>query len=128
MNHHDEETILAKNNSLMNLKSNFDYAIMDIELEGEEDAPLSIYEHEVLIFDDFIFDHENDLKEEKLFQQFNKSYKSKVYVKNDDSSEESDAEGAYYTDPLSIDVHKFMSDFIQNKIEQNELLLEKIKK
>ena len=55
MNYHDEETILAKNNSLMNLKSNFDYAIMDIELEGEDDAPLSIYEHEILIFDDFIF-------------------------------------------------------------------------
>jgi len=128
MNYHDEETILAKNNSLINLKSNFDYAIMDIELEGEEDAPLSIYEHEILIFDDFIFDHENELKDEKLFQQFNKSYKSKVYVKNDESSEETDTEGAYYTDSLPIDVHKFMSDYIQNIIEQNELLLEKIKK
>ena len=128
MNYHDEETILAKNNSLMNLKSNFDYAIMDIELEWEEDAPLSIYEHEILIFDDFIFDHENELKDEKLFQQFNKSYKSKVYVKNDESSEETDTEGAYYTDSLPIDVHKFMSDYIQNIIEQNELLLEKIKK
>ena len=101
---------------------------MDIELEGEEEAPLSIYEHEVSIFNDFIFDHENELAKEAFFQQFHKSYKSKVYVKDDDSSEAGDSEGAYYTDPLSIDVHRFMSDFIQNLIEQNEKLLEDKKK
>lgn len=128
MNYQDEEAILAKNNKLINLKSNFDYAIMDIELEGEEDAPLSIYEHEVSIFDDFIFDHENELSAEEYFQKFHKSYKSKVYVKDEESSVDGDAEGAYYTDPLSIDVHRFMSDYIQNLIEHNERLLENKKK
>ncbi len=128
MNYQDEEAILAKNNKLISLKSNFDYAIMDIELEGEEEAPLSIYQHEVSIFDDFIFDHENELSSEDFFQQFHKSYKSKVYVKDEDSATDGEAEGAYYTDPLSIDVHRFMSDFIQNLIEQNERHLENKKK
>lgn len=118
----DESAILNENNNLMNIKSNFDYAIMDAELEDEEEAALSIYESELVIIDDFIFNNENELSNNPHFKSFLRSYNSKVFVKNEGSEE---SEGSYYTDPFSVEVHRFMSEYIQNLIDKNEKLLEK---
>ncbi len=126
MKNKDDEAILNENTLLMNIKTNFDGAIMDSELDGEDEIPLSIYESEVPYFDDFIFKNENDLVNEPHFQTFVKSYKSKVYVR-DEGSEDGESEGSYYTDPISIEVHQFLSDYIQNLIDHNESLLEKKK-
>lgn len=118
----DDERILKENNNLMNLKSNFDFAIMDAELEGESENGLSIYESSLSAFDDFIFNYENELKDNEHFIAFLKSYNSKVLVKDDEDSEED--QGSYYTDPISVESHEFLSNFIQTIIEKNEKLLE----
>lgn len=119
----DELAIETENNNLMNLKSNFDFAIMDAELEGETETGLSIYESSVSAFDEFIFNYESDLKEDERFKDFIRSYNSKVLVKDEEENE--DGEGSYYTDPIPVETHQFLSDFIQGIIEKNERLLNK---